>query len=650
MEKQFVTKKLALLLGLVTLLLPQSLTALEAKLSLDNDRFVVGQKFNVNILADTPDPLQLKLAPVTFPSELELTSGPFVRETSWENSSGQVTNGTKMTLSFRVIKTGIVTLGPFTITYGSQSFLVSPKTLYLLAQDESQNRFPLQVGWFIPPGPYFLGEGIPVILQVKNLETLIQPSELDVSAPANTLWEKAANIGDIEVTAVGDDRILTLPWSGWMMIPTQVGTINLPAVTVNVNGLVRTTSPLSLNIQAIPTVVTTRAIGDFSYEARIERSTQNSGQVTVEQIVRGRGNFPYLVLPEVTATGLRLINKQETAGYRPTTSGYQGDLTVTWLFAADHAGSYTVQVPPFVSYQPSLDKVWTWEPKSETLNLGNAGKVTAKPVLVLNPLKKNEWSKVLPWNLTERFWFWLAFLPGPFLFFLTFLEHKGRGKGLLVLLPIGFFLMSAAGQPLQHQPQGGTTEVNSVPSNETQPAYWYNEGLKQKQEKQTALAVRSFSRALALGFQGPQALTALREVEKEAQLTDQFQVWQGPSTDLFWILVLVSWNVAFFFWAWHRHTGKVSWIIPMTVAFFIFSASGITAGISLAERSPGDAVVGTGDAPLRRVPSDLAENWLTVPQGTIVRYQGISGPYALVTTGYGLQGWLKVNYLLPIQD
>ncbi len=642
MEKQQHAKKLALffglvsLFGLVTALRPFPLAALEAKLSLDNDRFVVGQQFNVNILADTPDPLQLKLVPVTYPPELELTSGPFVRETSWENSSGQVTKGTKLTLSFRVVKTGIVTLGPFTVSYGQQSLLVSPKTLYLLARDEAQNRFPLQVGWSVPPGPYYLGEGIPVILQVKNLETLLQPAELDVSAPANTLWEKAGNIGDIEVTAIGDDRILTLPWSGWMMVPTQTGTVTLPAVTVNVNGLVRTTSPLNLTVQAIPATVTTRAIGDFSYEARIERSVQNPGQVNVTQVVRGRGNFPYLVLPDVNAQGLRLLSKQETSGYRPTTEGYQGDLTVTWKFVADHSGSYTVQVPPFVSYQPSLDKVWTWEAKSETINLNNSGKVTIKPVTVLNPLPKTEWAQVKPWNLATKFWFWLAFLPGPVLFLLTFRGRKSRGKGLLVLIPLGFFLMSAADSNVH-------TPIN-------QPGYWYNQGLEQKQQKQTALAVRSFCRALALGYQGPQALTALHEVEKDAQLTDQFQVWQGPPTDLFLLATVLGWNLAFLFWAWHRRSGKVSWIVPMTVAFLIFAASGVTAGVSLVERSPGDAVVGTGDAPLRRVPSDLAENWLTVPQGTVVRYQGLSGPYALVTTGYGLQGWLKVNYLLPIQE
>ncbi|NNM67522.1 MAG: hypothetical protein HKM06_05900, partial [Spirochaetales bacterium] len=213
MEKQHHAPATRLVFGLVAFFFLSTATAygLEAKLSLDNDRFVVGQTFNVDLLVNTDQALKVQLVQPAYPSALALTSGPFSRATTWTNASGQTVTGTRITLSFRVTGSGIVSLGPFTLTWNGQSVVVPSRPLYLLEPDESKNRFPLEVRWKVRQGPYYQGEDIPVLLQVQNLETLVPPANVDVPAPANALWEKTVGLGEIEITAVGDDRILSLP-------------------------------------------------------------------------------------------------------------------------------------------------------------------------------------------------------------------------------------------------------------------------------------------------------------------------------------------------------------------------------------------------------------------------------------------------------
>jgi hypothetical protein len=665
MEKQHHAPTPRLVFGLVALFFLSAVASygLEAKLSLDNDRFVVGQKFNVDLLVNTDQALKVQLVQPAYPAGLKLTTGPFTRATTWTNASGQTVTGTRITLSFRVVASGIVSLGPFTLTWNGQSVVVPARPLYLLEPDEAKNRFPLEVRWKVRQGPYYQGQDIPIILQVQNLETLVPPTNVDVPAPANALWEKSVGLGEIEITAVGDDRILSLPWGVWMLIPTQSGTVTLPAVTVNVSGLIRQTAPLVLNILPLPSEVDqTRALGDFTYKVSVQRDGLGPGQFALVQEVRGQGNFPYLVFPNVAFPGLTLVSQQETSGYHPTMAGYEGSLVQTRVFSAEKPGKILVTLPGFVSFQPDLNKTWTWDPKVVQVSASTPGAMTLPASLPLTPLDVDQVQAARPVKFWTQPWVWLIFLPGPLLLLASFLTKKGRKGGLLVLFPLVLILLGA-GDPEVFQQQQALKQWNSqdfVKAHDTwqalaeahpgEPGYWFNLGLATEKLKRSAEAVQAFENALASGFQGPQALQALRTLEKKQQLSDQFPVWQGP--DLAWILlgVALAWNGLFVFWFLNRWTGRASWIIGIGLSLLLLVVAGGTLAVAVSDYGRVNAVVGPTDAPLRRVPGALAEDWLTLRHGTTVAYQGFSGNYALVVSGYGLEGWVQLNYLLPVQE
>lgn len=651
-----------LLVGLVSLLLfPGALFALDARLSLDNDRYVVGQKITLDIIVNAADPLQVKLTQPSYPPALSLTEGPFIRETSWEDSPGRLLKGTKVSLTFKVNQSGLASLGPFVVAAGGDTVVVPARSLYFLGADEAKKRFPLEVRWQVPQGTFYQGQVIPVMLQVRNLDSLVKPKDMDVGAPASSLWEKALGLGEIEISSVGEDRIMNIPWGSWMLIPTQPGTLTLPPVSVEVTGVRRNAGALDLSIQPLPPeLASTRAVGELTYTADVQDSHEE-GQILVVQEVHGRGNFPYLIVPEVTVEGLTALSRQESSNYRPTTTGYQGSLTITTKFRADKLGRFTVHLPAFQAFQPENSKTWSWESKTVPVEISNLGSDQgSSKEKELKPLDWDQVTSARPWGLFSHFWAFFLFLPG-FLFWLfTFFQKKNRGKGLIVLLPLevlGIMASDPAPENFDKAMESYTVGNFTVSMNlwdslvqghPHEGGLLYNKGLAAAASGQTALAEQSYRLALADGFRGPEVAIALKRLEDKEQLTNQHPTWQGPSLDFFLLLTVVGVNLFFFFWGFQRITGKAVFIIATVIVFLSTAGALGTVAFIQWQSAQVDGVVGPSDGPIKRVPGDLAEEWLTLKRGTTVKALGASGEFVLVQTGYGLEGWVRKSFLLNV--
>lgn len=646
----------SVLFGLVMLglALPVAAASLpEARIVLNSDRYIVGSKWTLDLLIDAADPLSVRVTAPDLPPALALSEGPYIRETSWEQVPGSLKRATKASFTLKTLQPGIVEVGPFEVKIGRRSVTVAPITVYLLAADEAKRRFPVELRWVVPKGPLYEGQAIALLLQARNLDTLAQPQDLGLAAPPGSLWEKAVGLGEIEIQSIDEDRIMNVPWGGWMLIPTKPGPLTIPAFRAPVAGLTRSVPPLVLDIQPLPADASPgRAVGDFSYTAEARPAEDGlSGSLLVVQEVSGRGNFPYLVLPEVKAPGLRLLSRQEGTRYRAAREGYEGSLVVTWRFAADQPQTAIVELPGFQSYQPSTGRIDTWDARTVAVTLS----LSAEKPVAAAPLKMLDWAgvqAVRPWFFAESPWGLWLFLPGPLFLGLTFFL-RGRGKGLLVLLAI---LVSAAEAP----PQGFEAALRAqgylaadlwgglTVAHPTEPGLWYNKALACRDAGRTAEAVHAFRMALRTGFQGPEAAQGLASLEEKELLTDQFQPWTGwPSTVLL-LLFCLSVNLLFVLWALQRISGSSAWLIPMAAALVAALVFGPLTWAAHASRYEADAVVGLADGAIRKVPGDLAETWMTLKAGTIVRIQGHSDRWDLVQTGYGLEGWVESRGLLPL--
>ena len=628
----------------------------EARVVLNSDRYVVGSNWTLDLFVDTPDPLGVKVPVPVLPDALVLTDGPYIRETSWEKVPGTLSRATKVSLTLRTLKPGIVEVGPFTVKIGTGVRTVAPVTVFLLAPDEAKRRFPVRLGWVVPQGPLYEGQAIPLLLQAQNLDTLAQPPDLGLPAPAGSLWEKAVGLGEIEINSIGEDRLMNVPWGGWMVIPTKAGTLTVPGFLGNVAGLTRAVPALSLDITALPPeAATTRAVGDFSYsiDAKEGEGAQD-GQLVVTQEISGRGNFPYLVLPEVTVPGLTLLSRQEGTRYRAASGGYEGSLVILWRFSVDQARSLTFSLPGFQAFQPTTGRVDVWDPRSVTVAVKPP---SSQAATVVPPAQALDWNAVVsvrPWQLSRDGWLLLLFLPGP-LFLVSTFVLGGRGKGLLVLMT-GLFLVSAAEAP----PVGFDAALKAkgyeaadlwgqlTLAHGDEPGLWYNKALACRDAGRTAEAVHAFRMALQTGFQGDLAARGLAALEEKELLTDQFVPWTGAPTNVLLVILCLAANLAFILWGIQRLTASSSWILPLSLALLFSVGSGLLVWAAESSRWQADAVVGLSDGPIRKVPGALAETWMTLKAGTVVKVQGASDRWVLVQTGHGLEGWVEGPNLMAL--
>ena len=650
---------LVILGGLLSLLPGQALAAPppEARVLLNTDRFVVGSKLTLDILVDSPDPLSVKVPVPSLPAALVLSDGPYIRETSWEKVPGTLSRGTKVSLTLKALQPGIFEVGPFVVRVGNLTQTVAPVTVYLLASDEAKRRFPVELRWVIPEGPFYEGQAIPLMLQARNLDTLAQPEDLGLAAPPGSLWEKAVGLGEIEINSIGEDRLMNIPWGGWMLIPTKPGTLTVPAVRASVAGLNRTVPPLSLEVLPLPIEAQVgRAVGDFSYSVEAkEGEGPQGGQLVVTQEISGRGNFPYLRLPEVAISGLTLMSRQEGTRYRAARGGYEGSLVVTWRYSSDRAQTVFVILPGFQAFQPSTGRIDTWDQRTAQVSLTLPSDPVSKPVELLRPLDWPGVQAARPWGATQSPWALLLFLPGP-LFLVGSLFLGRRSRGLLALSVLAVLLVSAVEGP----PSGFSNALNArgyeaadqwgalAAAHPLEPGLWYNKALACQDAGRTAEAVHSFLMAVKTGFQGDLATRGLSALEEKELLTDQFVPWSGWPSNLLFLVCCLGFNLVFVFWAFQRIFGSSLWLLPLSFAVLGTLAAGILLTGAESARNEPDAVVGLADGPIRKVPGDLAETWMTLKAGTVVRVLGSSDQWVLVQTGYGLEGWVKKTGLLTL--
>jgi len=658
MESQQPSRYRDILIGLVILALAAPVYAApgpEARVVLNSDRYVVGTRWSIDLLVDTPDSLSVKVPVPTLPPQLSLSDGPYIRETSWEKTPGVLSRATKVTFTFRTNAPGIVDVGPFEVRLGTQIQVLPAVTVYLLAADEAKRRFPVQLGWIVPDGPFYEGQAIPLILQAKNLDVLAQPQDPGLGAPAGALWDKVVGLGEIQINSIGEDRLMNIPWGGWMLIPTKAGQVTIPGFRGSVSGLDRPVPPLTLDVEAIPDeVAQSRAVGAFSYSVDAKEDSAQPGQLVVTQELSGQGNFPYLKLPDVAIPSLTLTSRQEGTRYRAGKAGYEGSLVVTWRFATDQARTITVTLPGFEAFQTKTMRIDRWDPRTTSVALHLPSGATE----VASSARPLDWAgvqAVRPWGVLQGWPVVLFFLPGPLVLLGTFVL-RGPGRGLLVFLVLGVSLTGAS----EGAPEGFSEALQArgavaadqwaalAQAHPGEPGLWYNKALACRDAGRTAEAIQAFRLALRTGFQGDSAGRALMALEEKDLITDQFVPWIGWPTNWLFLGFCFAFNLPFGLWAAQRLSGAPGWVPPLAVAVLTTVVLGLVVAGAENARTEADAVIGLTDGPIRKVPGDLAETWMTLKAGTVVKVQGASDRWVLVQTGYGLEGWVQSSSLLPL--
>lgn len=662
MEKQPQRHTTRRIPGLVTLLLlaAGSLGAQSADLVLQSDRFQVGDRITLDIRVSEPDSSKVSLAPVSLPTALALQSGPFIRPGVWKQGDQQIA-GTLVSYTFSVRADGVVELGPFTVrTVGAGEIRTGTRTLYLLKPDEAGRRYPLEYEWTLGKGPYYEYQAIPVTYMVKNLGYLPALKEIPLAVPGNVLLERAPGITEMKVVQMGDESLFQVPYDSWILIPLRSGPVQVQPTSYQVDNLSRTTLPLRLDVLPLPAELkTTRAVGSFVYSAEVRSRNVSMGEEVVVRLeLKGSGNFPTLNLPVPEIPGFTRLSQDELNEFAPSFLGYTGSKTVVSRFSPQRPGPQTITLPGFTWMMPEGGRIFTQAAKDLSINIHPGLQSTRSQD---DSLELLEWSRVpasQPWGVHRESWSWIVLIPGALLLLLSGVRRTLKTLGLvsLALLSLG-----AAGLP-ETEPESYTKSLKyfrekaydeslelqtqllaSYPEN---PALLYNMAVISKAADQGYSTLSYLRRSLGSGVRLPEAVAELEAQESALGLKDQWLPSPLVEPSLLWIVFIVSLTgtlttAAVVLWKGKR----ASWYFA---ALFLAASLGsglfFRAAESYATEPAG--VVAKSPAPLRRVPGEKSEEWMNLPGGTAVRIQGMNRGYALVVTGYGLEGWMSEKDIL----
>lgn len=619
---------------------------------MDNDRWVVGTRFNVDLWINSSDSLNLKLGPVQLPEGLVLVAGPLIRPTVWLNDNQATVSGTRMTLTYRVNKAGLVSLGPYVVSNGKEEVFLPSKDVAFLERDEANRKFPLQSQWILPPGPYYTGQNLPLRLQFRNLDSIPTPQEIALSAPSRAILERLQGSGEIEITSWGGEKMFHIPGGTWMLTPTFAGNLVMPPINYSIDGLSRTTPEVLITIEDPPReIAQSRAIGDFIYDIQLESHTS---EVRVRQTLQGRGNFSHLVFPEVSGESLLLLTKEESHDYSLVGDQYQGKRSILWRFLPQKTGTLSIAAPGYKWFNPQRQRVMTHSGKtlkSEVQFLPLPQEVDSRSTMGL--LDPSELESYYPILLLSWPWLLLWFIPG-IVGVVLGLRQKRINRVSLVLLALFSFGAFGANPPSIPEAwktpyqafEEGNFELAAVQfrmllkDSSQDAALWHNLGVAQFRLGQVSESIFSLRSSLKLQSTS-KTLDLLTFVEGQEDLLSPFALSNPLRGDWMVILVVVLGNlvlVAFTFW-W-INPRPYRWIALILSGVLFVMSTGFLGYQGLANNEPW-AVIGPLNASIRRVPGELAENWMTLKAGTSVKVLGRSGKYLQVQSSFGLEGWIS---------
>ncbi len=621
----------------------------------DPDPIRENSRFTMEFILDWSDPSRVSVTEPPLPAGITLLGGPDISVLREAGFGDLIREKTRIIYVFRSGEAGWRELGSYGIRVGDRQIATDPVLLPVTTRENGA--IPHDVNWSVSREAIYRGQTIPLVLQMENVQEIMFPDRIKVTAPGNGVFEEVTGIGSIETRQVGGEVLYRVPVSAYLFTPNAAGRADVPPAQVTARGVTRTSAPLRLTVLPLPEeVMSTGAVGRFSVTSRIDRETAATGEhVHLTVRVEGEGNLSFLEIPEPVAEGLRPADRKEETSTIPSPRGLLGFREVHYTFLPDEPGSFRIEVPAFPWLDPESGAVRSIAPQGYRLEVVSAdsGRKQLASGIPFEPLDAERALAARPADRYRRPVSYLFFLPGPLIFLAVLIRKGNRRKRLLVMIALLPLLLSAGpldGELLESLRDAGRLyregnypqaleEYRAVekklPEN---PAVQRDLGLAAYAAHRYGEAIHALRRALWLR---PDRDTRelLSRVEAELGLEKQVPRSAGGHPDPYFLLLAGSWNVSWLLFALllSFRNGKLV-ILCLLGAGLTLGAAGLLVR-SLAALSLDTGVVLDG-VYLKKIPLDEAVDWVELTAGTAVRIRAESGDYLLVQTGYGIEGWM----------
>ncbi|MBB6479478.1 SH3 domain-containing protein [Spirochaeta isovalerica] len=631
------------------------------------EKIIVGQRFDLTIFGDFPSYRTVKIKEPELPDGISLAGGPYKSAQTirvGEVGDARYIKKTRVYYKFKVDKPGIYTMGSFSLSDGENTLVTEPVTFPAVAFDERNFKYPVFASWYSLPDEVMVGESIPLILEMQNLESLTFPDNVKMDPPAGGMFERVNSLGEITVMEIGEDEVYIAPIDSWLYTPTAPGRIKIPAASVVMGNITRSTSSHYINVVPTPQeIVATGAIGAFSLSVDMENLPPDKGKVSVLRIlIEGDGNLNYLIMPQPEFSGMTLIDKEELSDYVPSRSGYSGYREDVYRLQVGDEPEISIVIPP-----------WNWFNRdSGTVETENTDPFRFSNQVISGREENLSFADRFSMlgiedvsNQRRAFYniplYYLLLLPGLIsilaalirkrydarigAFFLLFAVLVSSSS---VTLPLWGDKLQKARQLFEEEKFTEADDIYSelISGNEENSALYYNRAIIQYNLDEPGRTVYLLRKALNLKPGSRLYQNALAAVEEEYGLERQVRATSGLSPDLFFLLFILLFNGGALVISFNIRKRKMELTILIIMVFFLSLISLAIVGYSHYVSRTDAAVVNAEEGELKKVPGNSGGSWLTLQEGTTVFVLSRSDDSLLIRTGYGLEGWIEKSSLL----
>lgn len=623
-----------------------------------------GDRFTVDFFIDYDDMTGISIETPELPSGISLYRGPYKRPYWIKLDDGSSRKKTIVTYTYSTNNTGRFVLGSYRVSAGTDIFVTEPEIIQIGLYRNRKLYIPYDIEWSFGEGPFYEGQAVSLILEIRNLEEVMLFEDVTVSPPDKGFMELVKNLGIVSEQKFGKYSLYSVPVRGYIFTPSSAGKLKIPSASISARGITSVSDSSYLTVLEIPEQIKrTGAIGNFKISYWLENDELSRNEkIELHVLVEGVGNLNYLQLQEPSGNGLILVNTVDVLNYETSVNGYAGSKETVYSFISDSPGDKTMIIPSFPFLDPESGNIINGSEKPVFFNIA-AGIISeadeaAAEDFPFYPKRLDDRG----FSTSSRYkdlssYLWL--LPGPLVFMIFLLTGRKKiiiGASIIFIAASGGVsndsLVDIAIEQYEIGEYGKAIEI-FIEAREALPAnscISYNMALAYYYLGDNGRSIYEARNAFYHDPLNSDYRNLVNYIEEKREIIYPVELSYNLYPDAFLFLLMVLVNLTAFIGVIYLVKNKNIYFI---VSVLLFSLSLLTAGglaFSIIQKDRQVGVVIEDRISVKKIPFSEADTVIDIRSGESVIVRGDSDNFLFITTGTGIKGWVEKTQLFLLKD